>query len=188
MIVPLHIYLWGRKTMVMSRKSTRPGAGAIWWPVYSPVMRSIYVIFVTSVAAYGQEQPERVQDFSEMRKKEFSNLIGGTQEGASLFYSADKTALEGSLGSDLKKWHSFLQFKGSVGTSTNLSKLFDSKTLPTFSGSITVHRLIPGALSRFFYDGNFSANLDAISDGSATADNITAGDSRFGYTESFRER
>lgn len=106
-------------------------------------------------------QAEKQEDFQKMRNNDFTKLIGGIQEGARLNYNTEKTNLEGSGGKEIKKAHIFLQGVGSIGTTTNLSALFNQKFLPTFSGNITAHFLLP-SWSTWFYDATFSRNFSAL--------------------------
>jgi hypothetical protein len=126
-------------------------------------------VFLTLLAAVSlimfpfltEAQNEKQETFRKMRSNDFTKLIGGIQEGARLNYNSEKTNLEGSGGKEIKKAHMFLQGIGSVGTTTNLTALFNQKTLPTFSGSLTAHFLLPN-WSTWFYDGTFTRNYPQL--------------------------
>ncbi len=131
-------------------------------------MKSVFLLpkFIVAILVFAcipgaSAQPEPQSNFSKMRKDDFSKLIGGIQEGGKLQYNNEKTVLEGSGGKEIKKYHLFIQGTGSIGTTTNLSNLFSQKALPTFSGSLTLHWLIPG-FSKWFYDGTFARNYAAL--------------------------
>lgn len=119
------------------------------------------IISLIMLPAVTEAQSEKQETFRKMRNNDFTKLIGGIQEGARLNYSSEKTNLEGSGGKEIKKAHMFLQGVGSVGTTTNLTTLFNQKTLPTFSGSLTAHFLLPN-WSTWFYDGTFSRNYTQL--------------------------
>ncbi len=123
---------------------------------------SQFIMFSLLVNAQKENQ-EKQETFRKMRNDDFKNLIGGVQEGARLSYSSEKTNLEGSGGREIKKAHMLIQGVGSVGTTTNLTTLFNQKILPTFSGSFTMHFLMPN-WSTWFYDGTFSRNYSQLQD------------------------
>lgn len=140
-------------------------------------------------------QGEKQQTFQNMRNKDFTKLIGGIQEGARLNYNSEKTNLEGSGGKEIKKAHILIQGIGSVGTTTNLSALFNQKVLPTFSGNLIAHFLIP-QWSKWFYDGTFSRNISELQNSTLPTENISTkiepsnSSERviFTYTENLREK
>jgi hypothetical protein len=142
-----------------------------------------------------EAQAEKQSNFQKMRNNDFTKLIGGIQEGARLNYNTEKTNIEGSGGKELKKAHVFLQGVGSIGTTTNLSALFNQKVLPTFSGNLTAHFLIPH-WSKWFYDGAFSRNYSQIQsaaiDVKSISTKINPGDSTestvFEYKDNLKEK
>ena len=127
--------------------------------VYSQA--SLLVLSLIMFPLLTEAQSEKQKTFRKMRNNDFTKLIGGIQEGARLNYNSEKTNLEGSGGKEIKKAHMFIQGVGSIGTTTNLTTLFNQKTLPTFSGSVTAHFLLPN-LSKWFYDGTFSRNYTQL--------------------------
>jgi len=117
-------------------------------------------------------QAEKQETFQKMRNKDFTTLIGGIQEGARLNYNSEKTNIEGSGGKEIKKAHIFLQGVGTIGTTTNLSTLFNQKALPTFSGNITVHFLIP-QWSKWSFDSTFSRNYSQLQNAAVDVKSIS---------------
>jgi|GEM_PF-3754772 len=129
-------------------------------------------LFLLASPKIAKAQEEKQETFFKMRNNDFTKLIGGIQEGARLNYNSEKTNLEGSGGKEIKKAHIFLQGVGSIGTTTNLSALFNQKVLPTFSGNLTAHFLIP-QWSKWFYDGSFSRNYNQLQNAAVDAESIS---------------
>lgn len=156
----------------------------------------LFVAFTTIFLQLDMQAQEEKQDnFIKMRNTDFTKLIGGIQEGFRLDYNTEKTSLGGSVAKEYKKSGLMFQLVGSVGTTTNLSSLFDQKVLPTMSGSLTLHYPMKWA-STWFYDGSFSKNFNSIQNPATKLEDISTDVvengvtyvGNFEYREALREK
>ncbi len=131
------------------------------------------IIFFTSLVTFASHNSfaQDEKSFEEIRKDDFKKLVGTSSnfEGFSVKYDKDKTSLLGSGGFTLNNKHIFM-VGGSLGTSTNLSNLFNQEILPTYSIGVSYNFLLRG--TKYFYDRTFDGYQQAIKDRKAEIDSI----------------
>lgn len=129
------------------------------------------VVMLVSHNSLAQDE----KSFEEIRKDDFKKLVGTSSnfEGFSVKYDKDKTSLLGSGGFTLNNKHIFM-VGGSLGTSTNLTNLFNQEILPTYSIGVSYNFLLRGTkyFSKYFYDATFDDYQQAIKGRKAEIDSI----------------
>lgn len=147
-----------------------------------------------SVSAYAQDGAEsNTRTFNEVRKTDFNKLIGTENnfQGVSLMYDKDKTSVVGSGGIPLNnKGTRLLYINGSLGTTTNLTNLFDQDLLPTFSVGASYNWLLPRHVKMFTgsvwrYDSSFLGNRNSLKN-DPDLDDISTGSTKFSYRSKFQ--
>ncbi|MBL0745485.1 hypothetical protein [Chryseolinea lacunae] len=163
--------------MMYSKKRISPGVP---WSFFVTML----IFFLADSACVWAQETEGAKDFRQTRRTDFTTLLGGFQEGVSLSYNTDKTVVEGKGGFQPKGWNgTFFQVGGNVGTTTNLSAVFDQKALPVFSLNGTVNFLL--GPSRWFYDGTYTANFDELEKGNFS---LNTNSTKFEYKEAFAKK
>ncbi len=104
------------------------------------------------------------KSFDDVRKEDFKKLLGteANFEGFTVKYDKDKTSLLGNGGFFTYKSKHVLFINGSIGTSTDITNIFNQEVLPTFSLGVSYNILIKQPYTKYYYDGELDTYRTGI--------------------------